>query len=598
MPSPPEKREDYDAEAGRSYKHFSESTNTKCSVGQTSSSKRPPWHLQPFDPESRVVEGWDMMFLLVLMLAAFFTPLDVAFDLSLSPTLLVVVWVVNVIFLLDLMLQFATAYHEDQPNHRYVKEFRKIAYRYITSWFIIDLASTLPYQLLPGCEWTRLLRLLRLHRAPSIVRQHQTNIGISFALLSLAKFLVVLFFTCHWIACMWSSIAWHSPEGSWLEALESNKGGDSELYSEWGNVYAISLYWAIMTLTSIGYGDITPQNGREYVLSSVCMAMMAAMWAVVIGQMCGVLATLLPHDVAFKRTMDDLNWMMRDRDMPKSLRSKLRRYFWESRSLNRLMEQRTIIERMSPMLQGVVAKQLSDQWLSKVPYLQSLDQETLVAVARKLTPMLFAPNEAIQQQRALFVVRRGVCMHGGRVLVAGSVWGEDMIVSSESLRDSRTARCLTYLEVLVLRYADLKMSIQSEKSRSIIRWWQIRKAMTAGVMKIASGVNQLQQREHEAFDHLPEEERRVLVARLLHGESIDHFQQRKLSRCSKTLSNLSYSSYVASSETTDVPTHAATGVPTTVVPTAELADMKEAIMRMTETVEQLQQTVLYMSGTC
>ena len=33
------------------------------------------------------------------------------------------------------------------------------------------------YQLLPGCEWTRLLRLLRLHRAPSIVRQHQTNIG-------------------------------------------------------------------------------------------------------------------------------------------------------------------------------------------------------------------------------------------------------------------------------------------------------------------------------------------------------------------------------------------------------------------------------------
>ena len=30
---------------------------------------------------------------------------------------------------------------------------------------------------------------------------------------------------------------------------------------------------------------------------------------------------------------------------------------------------------------------------------------------------------------------------------------QDMIVSSPSLRDSRTVRCLTYLEVLVLRYA-------------------------------------------------------------------------------------------------------------------------------------------------
>ena len=36
------------------------------------------------------------------------------------------------------------------------------------------------YQLVPGCEWVRLLRLLRLlrlHRAPSIVRQHHHNIG-------------------------------------------------------------------------------------------------------------------------------------------------------------------------------------------------------------------------------------------------------------------------------------------------------------------------------------------------------------------------------------------------------------------------------------
>ena len=38
--------------------------------------------------------------------------------------------------------------------------------------------------------------------------------------------------------------------------------------------------------------------------------------------------------------------------------------------------------------------------LDQVPYLQALDQETLVAVARKLTPQLFAPNEAIEKQSA------------------------------------------------------------------------------------------------------------------------------------------------------------------------------------------------------
>ena len=37
-------------------------------------------------------------------------------------------------------------------------------------------------------------------------------------------------------------------------------------------------------------------------------------------------------------------------------------------------------------------------------------------------------------QGALFVVRRGVCMHGGRVLVAGSVWGEDFFADFKGPR--------------------------------------------------------------------------------------------------------------------------------------------------------------------
>ena len=39
------------------------------------------------------------------------------------------------------------------------------------------------------------------------------------------------------------------------------------------------------------------------------------------------------------------------------------------------------------------------------------------------------PFEAAASENpgTLFVVRRGVCMHGGRVLVAGSLWGQDAL---------------------------------------------------------------------------------------------------------------------------------------------------------------------------
>ena len=48
----------------------------------------------------------------------------------------------------------------------------------------------------------------------------------------------------------------------------------------------------------------------------------------------------------------------------------------------------------------------------QVQYLQLLDQETLVAVARKLTPQLFAPHEAIEKQSASAMVASMVIMCG------------------------------------------------------------------------------------------------------------------------------------------------------------------------------------------
>lgn len=176
-------------------------------------------------------------------------------------------------------------------------------------------------------------------------------------------------------------------------------------------------------------------------------------------------------------------------------------------------------------------------------------------------------------------------MHGGRVLVAGSLWGQDMLVSNDALREHYSVRCLTYLEVLSLRYPDFNIAVQSQKSRRIIQWWQIRLALTHGVKKIAEQIRQLHAREKAQFDALKAEERLSLLARLLRGDNI-----QALARKSTTSSSVSKSSSETVSQVEPRPESAV------LVASEEFESMKQAIMHLTQTVEQLQQTVLERSG--
>merc|ERR1719316_1444296 len=84
-------------------------------------------------------------------------------------------------------------------------------------------------------------------------------------------------------------------------------------------VYILSLYWAAMTLTTVGYGDIVPQNRAEYAVCTLCMIFSGYVWAYVVGAIVTVLGNLDPYGLQFKQNMDDLNEMMQNRGLPDSL---------------------------------------------------------------------------------------------------------------------------------------------------------------------------------------------------------------------------------------------------------------------------------------
>ena len=49
-------------------------------------------------------------------------------------------------------------------------------------------------------------------------------------------------------------------------------------------IYVSSFYWSIVTITSVGYGDVTPQNTGEMQWCTMFLLMGSCLWAYIIGE--------------------------------------------------------------------------------------------------------------------------------------------------------------------------------------------------------------------------------------------------------------------------------------------------------------------------
>lgn len=83
--------------------------------------------------------------------------------------------VVNAFFFIDIIITFFVAYI-DKANYVLVDDPRMIAWRYVSTWFIFDLISTIPSELarnampdpLAQYGYFNILRLWRLRRVSAM----------------------------------------------------------------------------------------------------------------------------------------------------------------------------------------------------------------------------------------------------------------------------------------------------------------------------------------------------------------------------------------------------------------------------------------------
>ncbi len=160
--------------------------------------------------------------------------------------LYIIEWVFTVLFTVEYVVRLAVV---PRPA------------RYATSFFgVVDLLAIVPTYVslfLPGAHFLlviRLLRILRVFRVLKLAHYLAEADVLAEALHASRRKIFVFIFTVLTLVTIM---------GSLMYLVEGAKNGFSSIPR--------SIYWAIVTLTTVGYGDISPQTNVGQLLASVIM---------------------------------------------------------------------------------------------------------------------------------------------------------------------------------------------------------------------------------------------------------------------------------------------------------------------------------------
>ena len=278
--------------------------------------------------------------------------------------------------------------------------------------------------------------------------------------MSLYKFGIILIVMAHWIACMWYMSATLFNE-EWLN-WATNYGMYGGSNDHWKH-YTTSIYWALMTLTTIGYGDVVPTNDFERWVAIFAMAIGGAFYAYMVGAVCGIVSSMDLAGIEFRQTMDNLNEYLEEVQAPAALRFRLREYFNNSREAAKQKYFHAVLDQLSPGLKGELAVFVNRTWIEKVYFLNvgpsdSNKKRFIAAIALKLTGRTYPSTEYIirvgDNTDKMFIIQKGLIARMNAVLSSGRHFGEDVVLHN-AIR-LYTVRALTFVSVYILCREDLE----------------------------------------------------------------------------------------------------------------------------------------------
>ncbi|XWS16634.1 hypothetical protein CRYUN_Cryun34aG0107700 [Craigia yunnanensis] len=357
-------------------------------------------------PDNRWYRAWTKFILIWALYSSFFTPMEFGFFRGLPENLFILDIVGQLAFLVDIILHFFLAYR-DSRTYRMVYKPTSIAIRYLKSSFIIDLLGCMPWDIIyKACgrkEEVRYLLWIRLYRVQKVTeffQEMEKDIRINYLFTRIIKLIFVELYCTHTAACIFYYLATTLPpekeEYTWIGSL---KLGDYS-YAHFREIdlwkrYTTSMYFAIVTMATLGYGDIHAVNMREMIFIMIYVSFDMILGAYLIGNMTALIVKGSKTEKFRDKMADVIKYMNRNR-LERDIRNQIKghlRLQYESR-----YTEAAVLQDIPISIRAKISQSLYMPYIEHVSLFKGCSSEFINQIVIRLHEEFFLPGEVIMEQ--------------------------------------------------------------------------------------------------------------------------------------------------------------------------------------------------------